>query len=92
MINLRKKYVYIEPDAAEALLQKGVKIVGIDYISVDCYDAEDLSVHNILLSKEVLIVEGLELKHAPIGRGEIYIMPLHIPDMDGLPARVMIKI
>ncbi|MBA2650577.1 MAG: cyclase family protein [Legionella sp.] len=86
------KYVYIEPDAAKELLDKGVKIVGIDYISVDDYHDEKLSVHNILLSKEVLIVEGLELGIIPEGRYEIYIMPLNIPDMDGLPARVLAKL
>jgi len=86
-----EKYVYIEPDAATELLQKGVKIVGIDYISVDRYDDESLTVHNTLLSKEVLIVEGLELSEIPEGRYEIFIMPLNIPDMDGLPARVLAR-
>lgn len=83
------KYVYIEPEAAEELLSKGVKIVGIDYISVDRYDAEDLPVHRSLLSRDVLIVEGLELNNAPIGRCKIYIMPNNIPEMDGLPVRVI---
>lgn len=86
-----EQYVYIEPDAAEELLQKGVKIVGIDYISVDKYEDEDLSAHNKLLTKEILIVEGLELKAIPEGRYDIFIVPLHIPLMDGLPARVFAK-
>ncbi|WP_131780917.1 cyclase family protein [Legionella gresilensis] len=86
------KYVYIEPDAAEELLGKGVKIVGIDYISVDKYESEDLPVHKSLLLKDVLIVEGLELKNVPVGRCKIYIMPMKINDMDGLPARVIAKI
>ena len=41
------------------------------------------------LSKEVLIVEGLELNEIPEGRYKIFIMPLKIPKMDGLPARVL---
>lgn len=86
------KYVYIEPDAAEELLEKGVKIVGIDYISVDKYESEDLPVHKSLLSNDVLIVEGLELNHVPVGRCKIYIMPMKIIDMDGLPARIIAKI
>jgi len=85
------KYVYIEADAAEELLKKGVKIVGIDYLSVDKYESEDLPVHKFLLSKEVLIVEGLELNNAPIGRCEILIVPVNIPNMDGLPVRVLAK-
>lgn len=82
------KYVYIEPDAAEELLQKGIKIVGVDYISVDRYDDEELTVHNTLLSKEVLIVEGLELRDIPAGRYDIFIAPLKLAAMDGAPARV----
>jgi arylformamidase len=87
-----EKYVYIEPDAAEELLMKGVKIVGIDYISVDKYESEDLPVHKCLLSNDVLIVEGLELNNVPVGRCKIYIMPMKINDMDGLPARVIAKL
>lgn len=87
-----EKYVYIEPDAAEELLLKGVKIVGIDYISVDKYESEDLPVHTCLLSNDVLIVESLELNNVPVGRCKIYIMPMKINDMDGLPARVIVKL
>lgn len=82
------KYVYIEPEAAQELLKKDVRIVGVDYISVDQYSAEELPVHKSLLSNNVLIVEGLELNNAPIGRCKIFIMPLNIPNMDGLPVRV----
>jgi len=82
------QYVYIEPAAAAELFQRNVKAVGIDYISVDRYDDEDLTVHNTLLSREVLIVEGLDLSEIPEGRYEIFIMPLKIPNMDGLPARI----
>jgi arylformamidase len=83
-----KNYVYIEPEAAMELLDKKVKIVGIDYISVDSYELEDLPVHRSLLANDILIVEGLELNDVPIGRCEIYIAPLKIDKMDGLPARV----
>lgn len=80
-------HVYIEPDAAKALLEMNVKVVGIDYISVDRLDAHDLPVHKILLSKGVLIVENLHLSDIPAGRYQISIAPPRIPDMDGLPVR-----
>lgn len=81
-------YVYLEKDAAFMLLERGVKIVGIDYISIDDAKAHDLPVHHTLLSHDILIVEGLELTSAPIGRCKIYIAPLNIQAKDGLPARV----
>lgn len=88
---INTKYVYIDPAAAEALVRKGVKIVGIDYLSVDAFGSTNLPVHKTLLSKDVLIVGGLELKGAPEGRCMIYIMPIKIDCMDGLPARVIAK-
>jgi arylformamidase len=58
---------------------------------VDKYESENLPVHKSLLSNNVLIVEGLELNDVPVGRCKIYIMPMKINKMDGLPARVMAK-
>jgi len=88
---LQQKYVYLEPNTAEKLIDKGVNVVGIDYISVDQHENENLPVHQSLLSNEVLIVENLELENVPSGRCKIYIMPLNIPEMDGLPSRVRIE-
>ncbi len=89
--NFTERYVFIEPDAAEELLRKKVSVVGIDYISVDRYESESLPVHNILLSNDILIVEGLELNNVPNGRCKVYIMPINVKNMDGLPARVIAK-
>lgn len=88
---LAEKYIYLEPETAQKLVEKGVSIVGIDYISVDHHEHEDLPVHHTLLSEEVLIVENLELKGVPAGRCQLYIVPLKIPDMDGLPTRVFME-
>lgn len=60
-------------------------------MSVDRLEAEDLPVHKILLSNEILIVEGLNLKNAPEGPAEIFIAPLKISDIDGAPCRVFMK-
>ena len=87
-----KDYVYIEPGAADELIRKKVKIVGIDYISVDKYESENLPVHRSLLSNDILIVEGLELNGVPAGRCKIYILPMKINNMDGLPARIIAKL
>ncbi len=86
-----KEYVYLELDAAKYLLNTSVRVIGIDYLSVDAFNAEGLPVHNCLLSNEILILENLELKEVPTGEYTIYIMPMNIPNMDGLPARVMLS-
>jgi arylformamidase len=66
-------------------------VVGIDYISVGSYEEESLPVHHSFLSQDILIVEGLKLNEAPIGRCKIYILHNNIQDMDGLPVRVIAK-
>ena len=81
-------YVYMEPDAAIELVCKQPRIVGVDYISIDAADAEMLPVHHTLLEKDILIVEGLQLKSAPIGVCQVFIAPLNVPHLDGQPARV----
>ncbi|MCD6047067.1 MAG: Arylformamidase [Gammaproteobacteria bacterium] len=82
---------FIDKMAAEELVRQGVKIVGVDSLSIDSIDAEDLPAHHTLLSNDVLIVEGLNLKDVFPGEGEVTIAPLNIPDMDGLPVRVIMK-
>lgn len=82
------QYVYLEKEAAQALINKGVRIVGIDYISIDGPHEHHLPTHHIILSHDILIVEGLELVNAPLGRCKIIIAPLKIEAKDGLPARV----
>lgn len=85
---LQEKFVYIESEAAQALLKLQVKMVGIDYISVDNIHDENLTMHKLLLSHNILIVENLELAGVDPGRCFLSVMPLSIPEMDGLPARV----
>jgi arylformamidase len=87
--NFSSKFVYLDTESAESLVEMGVKVVGIDCLSVDSYEAEDLPVHKKLLSNEVLIVEGLKLNETPLGRCKIYILPIKIANMDGLPVRVV---
>jgi len=86
---LIENYVYMETDAAELLSNLKVKIIGIDYLSVDAIDSEELPVHHNFLSKGILIVENLELSQIEEGIYQFFVIPLNIPEMDGLPVRVL---
>ncbi|ANW98331.1 kynurenine formamidase KynB [Thermoclostridium stercorarium subsp. thermolacticum DSM 2910] len=83
-------YTAVEPDAAEYLVGLGVKVVGIDTLSVEKYDTNDFTVHKTLLRNEVLIVEGLCLKDVIPGKYKYICMPALIKDSDGAPARVVL--
>ena len=87
-----KKFVFIETDAALELAKRKPKIIGIDYLSPDKYENDNLPIHYIFLSKNILIVEGLCLKGIFPGRyKKILIVPMNIPDMDALPVRVFLE-
>jgi arylformamidase len=77
--------------AVEALVAKGAKIIGIDDLSVDSSSSPDLPVHKLLLKNGILIVENLDLRQAASGRYKIFICPLKVENMDGLPARVIME-
>ncbi|MDQ6787219.1 MAG: cyclase family protein, partial [Acidobacteriota bacterium] len=54
----RQDFTYIEPEAAQILVSKGVKLVGIDYLSVEKFGSTDFGTHITLLKNEVVIIEG----------------------------------
>lgn len=87
----RSDYTYITESGSELLIERGVKLVGIDYLSVDRHDDEHAPAHKLLLSTGALIVEGLDLLDAPVGPCRIYCLPLKILEGDGAPARVFIE-
>jgi arylformamidase len=82
-------YVALAPDAAETLVQRGVKLVGVDYLSVAPFE-DVVPTHHILLKAGVIIVEGLNLADVPSGRYNLYCLPLKIKGADGAPARAML--
>jgi arylformamidase len=85
-----KKYVYIEPNTAEYLVNKEIKLVGIDYLSPDPIDS-DFPVHKILLSNNVLILEDVFLKNVNVGRYRLFYLPLKIKFGNGVPVRAILK-
>jgi len=85
-----EKFVYLEPDAAEFLVQQGVRLVGIDYLSIDPYKSEKHPTHFVLLPRNVIIIEGLNLSHVAPGRYQMVALPLNLQSGDGAPARVIL--
>jgi arylformamidase len=83
-------YVSIEPEAARYLFGAGVKLVGIDYLSVgDFNDAPPT--HRMFLERGIVVVEGLDLSGVPQGDYELICLPLKAVGADGSPARVVLR-
>ncbi|HXD29616.1 MAG TPA: cyclase family protein [Pyrinomonadaceae bacterium] len=89
----RTDYTYIAPGAARRLVSNGVRLVGIDYLSVERFKSENFETHEVLLSNEVVIIEGLDLRNIKAGLYELICLPLKVADGsgDGAPARVILR-
>ncbi len=82
-------FVAITEDGAEWLVEHGVQLVGVDYLSVAPY-GDSSPTHTVLLKAGVVIVEGLNLSKVMRGFYELYCLPLKIAGSDGAPARAIL--
>jgi arylformamidase len=89
----REDFTYIAPEAARALVARGVRLVGFDYLSVEKFDSQGFETHLALLSSGVVIVEGLDLRAVEPGLYELFCLPLKIASGsgDGAPARAILR-
>lgn len=83
-------FTYLAPDGAEYLVQLGVKLVGIDYLSIEQFHSGHHLTHLTLLGANVVIVEGLNLVDVPAGRYNFYCLPIKLAGCDGAPARAVL--
>jgi arylformamidase len=75
------------------MVARGIRLVGIDYLSVEQFNSKSFTTHEILLANGVIIIEGLDLRQVPAGIYELICLPLKIADGsgDGAPARVVLR-
>ncbi len=84
-------FAAIAHDGAAWLVDRGVRLVGIDYLSVEPYRAEEPETHRCLLGAGVVIVEGLDLRQVPPGEYDLLCLCARIDGADGAPARVILR-
>lgn len=87
----RRKYTYIGEEAADWLVRRKVKAVGIDYLSVEAFGASRPVAHFTLLSHGVPIIESLNEKIGNLVGSRIFFvcLPIKVGGCDGSPARAM---
>jgi arylformamidase len=86
-----RSFVHLETDAAKELVARGVRLVGIDYLSIERFNFDQPTTHLALLGNDVIVVEGLDLREVEPGDYELICLPLKIKDGDGGPARVVLR-
>jgi arylformamidase len=82
-------FVGLSVDAAELLVDRNVKVVGIDYLSIAPYK-QGKPVHTILLNAGVVVIEGLDLSRVSQGRYTLHCLPLKLGGADGAPTRAIL--
>ncbi|MBI1885952.1 MAG: cyclase family protein [Chloroflexi bacterium] len=83
-------FAHISGDAARWLIKRGVRLVGIDYLSIEQFRSPTHEVHRTLLASGVVILEGLDLRQVPEGDYFLVCAPLKLVGGDGAPARVFL--
>jgi len=92
-LGFRTDFTYLTPATAKLLVDNGVVLVGIDYLSIEKSGSPGHPVHIAFLEKEVVILEGVDLREVPAGDYELMCMPLKYDGAtgDGSPARTFLR-
>lgn len=92
-LGFRKDFTYITPETAKLLADNDVVLVGIDYLSIEKSGSPGHPVHVTLLEKEIVILEGLDLRQIQPGDYELLCLPLKYEGAggDGSPARTFLR-
>jgi arylformamidase len=87
----QEDHVFLTEEGARYLAQIGIKLLGMDYISIDEFGNDEYPAHQTLLQAGVVIVEGLDLSEVEEGEYDMTCLPLRITGADGAPARVILR-
>lgn len=86
----RRDFVALGASAAHRLIELGVLLVGIDYLSIEPYDAKECGVHRALLGAGIVVIEGLDLREVPAGEYVLACAPLKLVGAEGAPTRAFL--
>lgn len=83
------EFVYVTREAAAFLVQKKIKGIGVDAMTIE-RNQPDHETHKLLLSSEIMIIEGLRLQHIAPGQYVMVALPINIVGAEAAPTRVLL--
>jgi len=86
----RRDFIGVAEDGARWLVSKGVRLVGIDYLSIEPFRTPGAPTHKTLLGSDIVVLEGLDLSEVPPGPYQLVCLPLLVPGIDGCPVRAVL--
>ncbi len=84
-------FIFIAKDGAEYLAERGVRLVGVDYLSVGGFKEDGVATHQALLGAGIWVIEGLNLSGVEPGEYELICLPLKLEGAEGAPARAILR-
>jgi arylformamidase len=85
------EFIGLTESAARHLVDHGVKLVGVDYLSVEVFHTPGAPAHHVLLGAGTVVIEGLNLRDVDPGVYDMFCLPLRVSGCDGAPARVVLR-
>ena len=85
-----REFVAVAPDGAQWLVDRNIRLVGVDYLSVERFGADPPDTHRRLLGAGVVILEGLDLRAVKAGPYWLACLPWKLRGADGAPARAIL--
>ncbi len=88
--DFQEKYVSLSPEGARWVVDRGVQLIGIDYLSVEAFNYVNQDTHRVLLGNRLVILEGIDLSQIESGSYNLFCLPLKLARGDGAPARAVL--
>lgn len=85
----QQNFVGIDTSGAQFLSHLNLHLIGIDYLSIAPFN-NTKQPHQILLTNDIVLLEGIDLSLVPCGIYDLICLPLNIPDCEGAPARAIL--
>jgi len=89
--DFHQDFVGVSEAGAKYLVEHGIKVVGVDYLSVEQFKNPGAPAHHVLLGAGIIVIEGLNLRDVDPGVYEMFCLPLRVVGSDGAPARVVLR-
>lgn len=85
-----EQYISLDEEVAGMIASSGIRLVGIDYLSIEKFDTRSYPVHRLLLSRQILILEDVDLSEVSEGAYQLIALPLKWKHADGAPVRAVL--
>ena len=89
-LEFHEGFAYVTPGGARWMVEQGLRLVGVDYLSIEQFGSQDFATHHTLLQAGTVILEGLNLSQVSPGKYTLICFPLRLADGDGAPARAVL--